>query len=67
MAHLSGDPSLCDLFQREGDVYRMMAALIMKKPVEQVCDEERTKAKVRYMLTSVCVWEKYTVIFDLLM
>lgn len=47
LAHVSGDKDMCDLFhQEQGDIYRLLASKIFQKPVEDVQDDERTRAKV---------------------
>ena len=45
MAHLSGDPSLCEAFHRGLDVHRAVAAEILGRPPEEVTPEERRSAK----------------------
>lgn len=48
LAHLCQDSVLLNLFRHsEGyDIYRHLAARIFRKPVAEVTEEERTKAKV---------------------
>ena len=48
LAHLCKDPVLLGLFSSaQGyDIYRHLAARILNKPVAEVPEEDRTKAKV---------------------
>ena len=48
LAHLCQDSVLLGLFrQAEGyDIYRHLAARIFRKPVADIAEDERTKAKV---------------------
>ena len=45
MAHLSGDENLCRAFREGKDIHSATAALIYKKPIEEVTSEERRRAK----------------------
>jgi DNA polymerase-1 len=45
LAHLSGDPVLCESFRSGEDVHRRTASGIFKKDPSQVTDEERSFAK----------------------
>ena len=45
LAHLSGDPELCDAFSTGADVHARTAALILGKVEDQVTAEERRAAK----------------------
>jgi DNA polymerase-1 len=45
MAHLSGDPGLCEVYRRGGDVHAETAARMFKVPLDQVTREQRTSAK----------------------
>lgn len=55
LAHLCQDSVLLGLFRHsEGyDIYRHLAARIFKKPVTDVAEDERTKAKV------ICLGKSY--------
>lgn len=46
LAHVSNDQAMCQLFQHDGDVYRILAAKIMSKPAAMIDDDERNRAKV---------------------
>lgn len=46
MAHISGDLSLCELFNSSGDVYVLLASRIFNKPLEGISKVEREQAKV---------------------
>lgn len=46
MAHISGDSSLCQLFQSSRDVYVMLASKIFSKDYSAVSPQERNQAKV---------------------
>ncbi len=45
MAHLSGDPALCEAFRAGEDIHRATAARIFGVPTDQVTPEMRRKAK----------------------
>ncbi len=45
MAHLSGDPGLCEVYRRKGDVHAETAARMFKVPLEKVTREQRNSAK----------------------
>jgi len=45
LAHLSGDPGLCEAFQSGSDVHRRTGALIFGVPEDQVTPEQRRVAK----------------------
>lgn len=45
MAHLSGDPSLCEAFRNGEDIHTATAAKIFGKSIAEVTDEERRRAK----------------------
>ena len=45
LAHLSGDPGLCEAFQAGSDVHRRTGALIFGVPEDQVSPEQRRVAK----------------------
>ncbi|MCX7788076.1 MAG: DNA polymerase I [Spirochaetes bacterium] len=45
LAHLSGDPGLCEAFQTGSDVHRRTGALIFGVPEDQVTPEQRRVAK----------------------
>jgi DNA polymerase-1 len=45
MAHLSGDENMIEAFKEGFDIHKTTAARIWKKPIEEVSDSERKKAK----------------------
>ena len=45
MAHLSGDENMIEAFKEGFDIHKTTAARIGKKPIEEVSDSERKKAK----------------------
>lgn len=45
LAHLSGDPQLSSLFHSGGDVYKLLASQIFKKPLSRVSAPDRERAK----------------------
>eukprot|EP01038_Epipyxis_sp_PR26KG_P004801 gene4801-6729_t len=45
LAHLCNDEELLKIFRLEGDVYRKLASLIMKKHVNDITEDERKLAK----------------------
>ena len=45
MAHLSGDKALCDAFLADEDIHSATAAKIFKRPIDEVTQEERRRAK----------------------
>jgi len=45
MAHLSGDKTLLDAFQKDEDIHTRTAALVFNIPAEQVSSDQRRKAK----------------------
>lgn len=45
MAHLSGDENMIEAFKEGFDIHKATAARIWKKPIEEVSDSERKKAK----------------------
>jgi len=45
MAHLSGDPGLCEVYRRKGDVHAETAARMFKVPLGEVTREQRNSAK----------------------
>jgi DNA polymerase-1 len=45
MAHLSGDPGLCDVYRRGGDVHAETAARMFKVPLAEVTRDQRGSAK----------------------
>lgn len=45
LAHLSGDPGLCEAFQTGADIHRRTGALIFGVPEDQVTPEQRRVAK----------------------
>ncbi|MEM8882599.1 MAG: DNA polymerase I [Planctomycetota bacterium] len=45
MAHLSGDPGLIDVYEREGDVHAETAARMFDVPLAEVSREQRGSAK----------------------
>ena len=45
MAHLSGDPALCEVYRRGGDVHAETAARMFKVPLAEVTREQRGSAK----------------------
>jgi DNA polymerase-1 len=45
MAHLSGDPGLCEVYRRGGDVHAETAARMFHVPLDGVTREQRTSAK----------------------
>lgn len=45
MAHLSGDPGLCEVYRRGGDVHAETAARMFKVPLAEVTREQRGSAK----------------------
>jgi DNA polymerase-1 len=46
LAHLSGDPALCEAFRRGMDVHSQTGSLIFGVPVEEVSTEQRRVAKI---------------------
>ncbi len=46
LAHLSGDPALCDAFRRDADIHVAVAAEVFGVPPEQVTDSQRGAAKM---------------------
>jgi len=53
LAHLSGDENYIGLFHRGGDIHRLMASQIFRRPAESIEDDERTRAKkVVYGITN---------------
>lgn len=45
MAHLSGDESLIEAFNKDLDIHRATAAEVLSKPIDDVTDMERRSAK----------------------
>ncbi|HEX5137811.1 MAG TPA: DNA polymerase I [Planctomycetota bacterium] len=45
MAHLSGDPGLCEVYRRKGDVHAETAARMFKLPLGEVTRDQRSSAK----------------------
>ena len=45
MAHISGDPALCQAFQENGDVHRATAAEVFDIPRDEVTKDQRRTAK----------------------
>jgi DNA polymerase-1 len=45
MAHLSGDPGLCEVYRRGGDVHAETAARMFHAPLDRVTREQRGSAK----------------------
>jgi len=45
LAHLSGDEKLIEIFEKDLDVHSMTASYIFAKPVEEISESERRKAK----------------------
>jgi DNA polymerase-1 len=45
LAHCCQDPLMLELFQQDKDIYRQLAGKIANIPTEEVCDQERNKAK----------------------
>ena len=55
LAHFCQDPQLIQLFNNvDGDVYKAMASLTMRKPIQDISETERTQAK------TVCLGLLYT-------
>ena len=46
LAHLSGDPGLCDAFARGEDIHRAVASQVFEVPPDQVSDAQRGAAKM---------------------
>ena len=46
LAHLSGDPALCEAFRRGEDIHRAVAAETFGVPPAEVTDEQRSAAKM---------------------
>lgn len=45
MAHFSGDETMCDIYNRGGDIHAMTASIVFGVPLENVTPEMRRKAK----------------------
>ncbi len=45
MAHLSGDPNMCDSFEKDLDIHAATAARIFDIPIDKIDQEHRRKAK----------------------
>lgn len=45
IAHIAEDPNLIDAFNHNADIHRLTAAQILKKNLDEVTDDERSKAK----------------------
>ncbi len=45
LAHLSGDPTLIEAFNRDADIHRITAAKVLGIPEDQITPEQRSRAK----------------------
>lgn len=45
LAHLSGDPTLVEAFNRDADIHRITAAKVLGIPEDEITSEQRSRAK----------------------